>query len=280
LLSLNQTHQTICIDLGIDFIFYAGVINMMQWLMLMLCVFMIMAFFFLLSIPLRRNDIVDVGWGLGFALIAWAAYVLGDASGNVVIINWLVTLWAVRLVLHTGLRMIGKPEDSRYAAWRHDWKTFFYLRSFIYVYLLQGILMFVVTLPVAWANLYGAPVHPVWWFGLCVWIVGFSFEAIGDWQLKRFLADSANRGKICTVGLWRYTRHPNYFGEVTLWWGIYLMTLPHAAWYITLAGPLCITWLILYVSGVPLLEKPFEKNLAFQAYKNTTSAFFPWFPQS
>lgn len=237
--------------------------------------FMITAF--LVSVFLKRNDVVDVAWGLGFAMLAWVSYSFGTHHVKCLFMACLVTLWGLRLAFYTGLRMWGKPEDYRYAAWRKSWTSFFYLQSFVKIYLIQGFFMLIVMLPVVWAQHEVVSWGFFWPLGLALWSLGFFFEAVGDAQLRAFVRNPAHAGKICTVGLWRYTRHPNYFGEVTLWWGMFLITLPHDFWYVTIAGPLCITWLLLYVSGIPLLEKQFAGNKDFEVYKKETSPFFPWF---
>ena len=242
-----------------------------------LLVFGFMTAFFCVSVWLQRNDIVDVAWGLGFVLVAWASYFLGAGHLKSLLSSIPVTLWGLRLAYHTGIRMIGRPEDSRYAAWRTAWTTYFYLRSFVIVYMLQGFLLMIIALPVIAAHLTSYQCGYLWPIGLAIWVIGFACEVVADWQLKHFISQQQNHGKVCDVGLWRYSRHPNYFGEVTLWWGMYLLCLPHDYYVITLVGPLAITFLILYVSGVPMLEKEFENNQDYQLYKKRTSAFIPWF---
>ena len=146
--------------------------------------------------------------------------------------------------------------------------------------MLQGILLLMVAIPVIFVN--QAPAAPLGWFdlvGLTVWLTGFCFESVGDWQLLKFIRNPANTGKMMTSGLWRYTRHPNYFGEVTLWWGIWLMVLALPGGLISVVGPLTITFLILKVSGIPMLEKPYEDCPDFQEHKRRTSAFFPLPPR-
>jgi steroid 5-alpha reductase family enzyme len=153
-------------------------------------------------------------------------------------------------------------------------------RSFLQVFMLQGLLLLLVAIPVIFVN--QAPEAPLGWLdvlGLAIWMYGFAFEAIGDWQLLQFIRDPTNKGRLMTTGLWRYTRHPNYFGEVTLWWGIWLMTLTLPGGWLTIIGPLTITTLILKVSGIPMLEKPYEERTDFQEYKRRTSVFFPLPPQ-
>lgn len=228
-----------------------------------------------------RNDIADVAWGLGFILAAGTSLVAGNVySLRSLLISSLVLIWGIRLALHIYNRNRGKGEDPRYRKWREEWGRWFVPRSFLQVFILQGILLVMVAVPVIFIN--QAPVVPLGWFdlpGLTIWLTGFCFEAVGDLQLKRFLADPANKGRLMTSGLWRYTRHPNYFGEVTLWWGIWLMALPLQGGWVTIIGPLTISFLILKVSGIPMLEAPYEERADFQEYKRRTSAFFPLPPR-
>ena len=229
-----------------------------------------------------RNDIADVAWGLGFILAAGISLTAsGIYAPRGILISGLVLIWGIRLALHIHTRNSGKGEDPRYKKWREDWGRWFVLRSFLQVFMLQGVLLLMVAVPIVFANSVAA--RPLGWLdllGLLVWLYGFGFEAVGDWQLLMFIRNPANKGKLMTGGLWRYTRHPNYFGEVTLWWGVWLMTLTLPGGWFTIIGPLTITILILKVSGIPMLEKPYEDRADFQEYKRRTSAFFPLPPKS
>jgi steroid 5-alpha reductase family enzyme len=228
-----------------------------------------------------RNDIADVAWGLGFILVAGVSLVAaGVYPLRGLLVSGLVLVWGVRLALHIHSRNRGRGEDSRYRKWREEWGRWFVLRSFLQVFMLQGILLLLVAMPIIFVN--QAPAEPLGWLdllGLAIWLYGFGFEAIGDWQLLQFTRNPANKGKLMTSGLWRYTRHPNYFGEVTLWWGIWLMVLTLSGGWLTVIGPLTITFLILKVSGIPMLEKPYEERADFQEYQRHTSAFFPLPPK-
>jgi steroid 5-alpha reductase family enzyme len=228
-----------------------------------------------------RNDIADVAWGLGFILVAAVSLFAGNVhSPRGILASGLVLIWGLRLALHIHSRNRGRGEDPRYRQWREEWGKWFVLRSFLQVFMLQGILLLLVAVPIVFANT--APTGPLGWLdllGLLVWLYGFGFEAIGDLQLLKFIRNPANKGKLMTSGLWRYTRHPNYFGEVTLWWGIWLMTLNLPGGWLTVIGPLTITFLILKISGIPMLEKPYEDRADFQEYKLRTSAFFPLPPK-
>jgi steroid 5-alpha reductase family enzyme len=168
----------------------------------------------------------------------------------------------------------GKAEDFRYAQWRREWKHF-YLRSFLQVFMLQGLFLLIIAWPVMFINLAAPGAWHVWDVaGTVVWLIGFGFESIGDYQLAQFKKNPAHRGKLITTGLWRYTRHPNYFGEAVLWWGIFMIACAVSGW-ITVVGPLLITYLLRYVSGVPMLERKYANHPDFEEYKRKTSVFFP-----
>ena len=252
-----------------------------SYLQVFLVILVYMSGWFLLALWRRRNDLADIAWGGVFIVAALAATWWQPAvapRGRLVVI--LVILWGLRLAIHIGLRNLGKGEDERYRKWREEWGRHWLLRSFLQVFLLQGFLGYLISLPVLWIVFSGpSPWTALDALGLAVWLVGLFFEAMGDFQLAQFKKDPANRGRIIQHGLWRYSRHPNYFGEVTLWWGIYLLALstPGAWW--TIIGPLMITFLILKVSGIPLLEKKYVNNAAFQEYARRTSAFFPLPPR-
>jgi steroid 5-alpha reductase family enzyme len=231
-------------------------------------------FWFAISIIIKRNDVADFAWGLGFVALAWLSFILSPFSWLGIISNLLITIWGLRLAFHIFQRLKNKPEDPRYANWRKTWKHF-YLQSFFQVFFIQGGLLYLISVSVIFIN--NQAINTISYFsilGICIWILGFYFEAIADWQLKQFIRNPSNKGKIMQSGLWRYSRHPNYFGEVTMWWGIFIIAISnHGFW--TIISPLTITVLILFVSGIPLLEKKYQGNLEFEKYKKTTSIFIP-----
>jgi steroid 5-alpha reductase family enzyme len=242
-----------------------------------IALFLFVNAWFAVALILTRNDVADIAWGLGFVLAGWTAFAFSDQSARSVLVNALVTAWGLRLAWHIARRNARKPEDARYAAWRQEW-TWFRLRSYLQIFLLQGALLYVIALPMLF--IHAAPASALTVLdaaGVTVWLAGFYFEAIADAQLKRFLRDPANKGKIMDRGLWAYSRHPNYFGEVTQWWGVFLLALSLPYGFATIVGPLTITLLILFVSGVPLLEKKYAGRPDFEAYKKRTSVFVPWF---
>jgi steroid 5-alpha reductase family enzyme len=236
---------------------------------------------FMLSLIVRRNDIADIAWGIGIFLVALVSFLHVETAGPLqYALLVLAGLWGGRLSVRILLRNLKKEEDYRYKKWREEWR-WFYLRSFLQVYLLQGFLMIVVGYSFVHAGLFPSESAVGWlqWVGVAVWSVGYFFEVVGDWQLDKFLADESNRGKIMQTGLWRYSRHPNYFGEVTMWWGIWLMVAQLPFGLVTLISPIAITILIFRVSGIPMLEKKFAGNPEFEAYKQRTSVFFPLPPK-
>jgi steroid 5-alpha reductase family enzyme len=243
-------------------------------------VFVYMNFWFLFAVTFKRNDIADTVWGPGFMMLALIGAFFNPTNINV-LVALMVSLWALRLAWHIGSRLIKKrEEDRRYKNWRQGWGDKWVIRSWLNVFMFQGLLMLIVSLAFLPANLFdtGAK-NPLNLIGFLIFLIGFSFEAIGDWQLKKFISRSDKKSKVMQSGLWRYTRHPNYFGEVVLWWGIWLATGGTPYFFLGIIGPLSITFLILKVSGIPLLEQKYVNDPDFEEYKKRTNAFFPWFPK-
>ncbi len=236
---------------------------------------------FMIALKLRRNDVADIAWGADFIVLALAGqFTVAAVSIRGLLVLALLTAWGLRLSLHIGLRNRGKPEDPRYREWREEWGAHASVRAFFQVFLLQGFLAVVILLPATYILAHRS--SDFTWIdalGAAVWLVGFGFEVVGDLQLARFKNDPGNRGRVITSGLWKYTRHPNYFGEVTLWWGLWLMACSIPGGWRTVLGPATITWLILFVSGIPLLEKKYEGIVEFKEYRGRTSAFFPFPPR-
>jgi steroid 5-alpha reductase family enzyme len=232
----------------------------------------------LLSLRLRDASIADVFWGPGFALVAVFAMALSPPSGRSVLLAVLTTAWGLRLAIYIGARWKKrKEEDRRYQAMRATWGERFPLVSLFTVFLLQGLLLWVVSLPLqAGAALGAAQMLGLKdTVGVLVFAIGLGFEAVGDAQLARFLRDPASRGQVMTTGLWRYTRHPNYFGDALLWWGLGVIGSATGAWW-CLCGPALMTFLLVRVSGVSLLEKDIAgRRPDYGAYVRRTSAFLP-----
>jgi len=234
-----------------------------------------------LSVRLRDASVVDVFWGPGFAAIAWTSLLVAGPSGRGLLLASLATAWGLRLGVHLARRRRGHGEDRRYGAMRAARGSRFALISFFTVFLLQAALMWTVSLPIqAGAALgSGEPLGTLDAAGVAVFAVGLWFEAAADAQLARFLADPGSRGRVIQTGLWRYTRHPNYFGDSLVWWGLGLASLATGAWW-ALLGPALMTVLLLRVSGVTLLEQTIgERRPGYAEYASRTSAFFPWPPR-
>ena len=235
-----------------------------------------------ISLALRDSSIVDIYWGFGFVVLAWTATVLVGWEGGVQALSLaLVSAWGLRLTLHLGRRNIGKGEDPRYVAMRAKAGDSWPIRSLFQVFWLQGVIMWVVSLPVLATVTAGddSPTVVLLALGVLAWAKGLFFEAVGDWQLDRFKADPANRGKVMDRGLWRYTRHPNYFGDSMVWWGLGLIACSIGAWW-TLIGPALITFMLVRVSGKALLEKGMAATRpGYAEYVGRTSGFIPWPPK-
>lgn len=234
---------------------------------------------YFLAILLRNNSIVDSLWGVGFVAAALISYLLGSRSLPSLLVLVLVTLWGLRLFFHITIRNWGKGEDFRYAKWRAEWGRWWVVRTLLQVFLLQWLLLQLVSLPIILAMT--APALPSWILvtGISIWTLGFLFEAIGDYQLTIFKKNPKSKGQLMTTGLWSLTRHPNYFGEATLWWGIALIAFAGTGNPIAFVGPLVIDFLLLYVSGIPLLEAKYQGRADWQAYAARTPAFFPRLPR-
>ena len=243
-----------------------------------------MSALFVIATVAKNNGVADIGYGIAFiVLIGTALFLSPSVSSSMMLIALLPLIWGIRLATRIYKKNNGKPEDFRYKAWRDAWGSSFLLRSFFQVYMLQGLVVFVVALPVTLAIAYpGLGAMPALvWIGVALWCIGFFFEAVGDAQLDAFLKNPVNKGKIMTSGLWRYSRHPNYFGESLMWWGIALAcSVLSSVPLLGFIGPLLITFLLLKVSGVPLLEKHFEGNPDWEAYKARTSVFIPQPPKA
>ena len=235
-----------------------------------------------LSVQLRNASIADVCWGAGFVVLAWVYCLLSPGMTER---SWmtaaLITLWGVRLSIHIFRRNLGRGEDQRYQAMRASQGPGFWWRSLFTVFWLQGAILWFVALPLLAAVRTAQPGFTVLdGLGVVLFAVGFGFEAIGDYQLARFRADSSNHGRVLDSGLWRYTRHPNYFGDATMWWGIYLIAASTPGGWLTVPGPALMTLLLVRVSGVTLLEKGLEASKPdYRAYVARTPAFFPWLPR-
>lgn len=226
----------------------------------------------------ENNGLQDVAWGAGFVVASIYSYFLSATESlNGSIITLFVVIWGGRLTYYLFKRNWNKPEDKRYVAMRKNWEGKNpRLQAYLKVFIFQMILLLIIVQPVLLANTsMGNGLNWINYIGIGVWIIGFFFEVVGDYQLKKFKEKPESKNKLMTEGLWKYTRHPNYFGEATMWWGIFLISLVSTRSLIGIVGPATITYLLLFVSGVPMLEKKYDGREDFEAYKKRTSKFFP-----
>lgn len=242
----------------------------------------LMTLLWVASLILRNSSIVDIFWGPGFVLANWVYFALTHEgyAGRKWLIGVIVTVWGLRLGSHILWRNRGKGEDFRYRQLREKAPGRWWWQSFFVVFLLQVAWMWLISAPLLAAQIGEAPARLIWldYAALALWGVGFFFEAAGDWQLARFKAVPTNKGKVLDRGIWRYTRHPNYFGDATQWWAFYLVGAAAGSWW-TVFSPIIFTALLLRVTGVLRLEMSLvETKPQYREYIETTSAFVPWFP--
>jgi steroid 5-alpha reductase family enzyme len=253
------------------------------WLIGLGVVLALMTVVWLVSVLRRDASLVDRVWGLSFVALAATYASFGDGAGpRTTLLLVLVSVWGFRLSGYITWRNWGDGEDKRYQAMRRRSRGSFAARSLVTVFWLQALLAWLISLPLLAAATAPEPPGLGWldYLGAAVWLVGFLFEAVGDAQLQRFLADPANRGKVMDRGLWRYTRHPNYFGDTTLWWGYFLIALATGAWWAAL-GSATMTLFIVKVSGVALTERNMGKSSreGHEEYVRRTNAFIPGPPK-
>jgi steroid 5-alpha reductase family enzyme len=242
----------------------------------------LMILLWLVSLLLKNSSIVDIFWGTGFVISGWVYFALTPDGfpTRKLLLMILTTIWGLRLSLYILYRNWGKEEDFRYQVWRKEAGAAWWWRSFFKVFLLQGILMWIISTPLLAAQFRSTPdrLTVLDFIGAAVWAIGFFFEVAGDFQLARFKANPANKGKVMDRGVWRFTRHPNYFGDSAQWWGYYLIATSAGGWW-TVFSPIIMTLFLLRVSGVALLEKTLETRPGYKEYIESTSAFVPWFPR-
>lgn len=242
-----------------------------------------MSLLWVISLFLKNSSIVDIFWGTGFVFTSWITFsrtieTVGPRDWLILI---LVTIWGLRLSLYVLWRNAGKGEDFRYARWRKDAGESWWWKSYFKVFLLQGLIMWVIGAPLTSVQLPGAKdaLGILDYIGAAGWGVGFFFETVGDAQLAKFKANRENRDQLLRTGVWRYTRHPNYFGDAAQWWGFYLIALASGAWW-TFFSPIWMTFLLVKVSGVAMLERTLKKSKpGYKDYTKKTNAFIPWFPK-
>jgi steroid 5-alpha reductase family enzyme len=240
-----------------------------------------MVFAWVISILKKDAGVTDIFWGLGFVFIAWVSFLVGEGYfWRGLFLTMFTTIWGLRLTIHILIRNWGQPEDRRYQAFRKRYGDQFWYKSLYTVFGLQAILMWIISFVIQDGITSSLPLRLTWLdaSGALIWVIGFVLEALADWQLSSFKRDPGNQGKVMDKGLWAFSRHPNYFGESLIWWGIFIITLstPRSLW--TIISPILITFLLLRVSGVRMLERTINKRRPeYEAYSRNTSAFIPWF---
>jgi len=237
-----------------------------------------------LSLRLKDVSIVDVAWGANGALLAVSTFLLSQGfPPRKILLTGMTVIWGARLTFHIARRKAGSEEDFRYAAMRARRPDTFPTRSLVTVFLLQALLIWAISIPVQVGQIHSVPssLTPLDLAGLVVWALGTLLEAVADLQLARFLADESNQGRVMDRGLWRYSRHPNYFGESLVWWGIFLVAASTPGGWGTIFSPLLMTYFLMRVSGVPMLEEALaERREGYREYMQRTSPFLPWPPRS
>lgn len=248
-----------------------------------LVIFVYMSILFLIAQKIRNNAIVDIGWGFGFVIIALSSLLYtGNTSTKAILVASMVTLWGARLGIYLWRRAAGKPEDFRYANFRKQWGNRVKIKAFFRVFMLQGTIMLLVAFPIMLVidKDISSSLDAFALLGVLLWIVGYFFQVVGDAQLSSFKKRRVSKEEVLMTGLWKYTRHPNYFGEACMWWGIAIVVLPIENGYWGLLSALFMNILLLKVSGVPFLDKRYEGNEQYQAYKKKTNRFVPWLPKT
>jgi len=263
----------------------------LQYIIPVVTIFIYFTTLYFVAEKKKNYSIVDIGWGAGFVLVAivsgiWNFLLTGTLTLTTIFIMIVTAIWGIRLSSHIYKRNHGKPEDFRYVAMRERYAKMKYPKfaAYLRIFVTQALFMFIVSLPItigiARPILQSALLsYVLLGLGALIWIIGFIFESVGDAQLAKFIKNPANKGKIMDQGLWRYTRHPNYFGESAMWFGVGIAASSVSFGFIGLISPIVITYLLVFVSGVPLLEKAMMERPGFAEYASKTSVFIPWFPK-
>lgn len=248
-----------------------------------LLILLLSTLLWLLSVIIKDVSIVDLFWGLSYVIVnAFYFFVTDDWNTRKLLLLFLVSIWGLRLFIYLSIRNIGKGEDFRYQQFRKDYgPERYWWVSFFQTFLLQGILILLVSLPLLGVNASSSSgdLNMLDYLAILLWIIGFVFEAGGDYQLSRFKKNANNKGKVLNTGFWKYTRHPNYFGDFAVWWAFGFFSLA-AGTYWPIIGSAIMTILLMRVSGVTLLEKTLKSTKPqYAEYIQKTNAFFPWFPK-
>jgi len=253
----------------------------MELVALALAVFIYVTCAFAIAWRAGRLDIIDIAWSGAFIVIAIGSFMSGSRGVLQLFVTGLVCVWGIRLAYYIFRRVRqSAKEDPRYTAMRAKWRSNPALNAYLRIFIVQGVLAVIVAMSVVVINLSGESALSPWFYiGGLIWLAGFLFESIGDQQLRHHLADPQKKGTLMTTGLWRYTRHPNYFGEAMQWWGIWVISLGVPFGWLSIIAPATITYLLLFVSGVPLTEQRFVGRPGWSDYEKRTSKFLPLPPK-
>ncbi len=231
--------------------------------------------FFIVATIIKNNSIVDIGWGLGFVLTSWILFFIsGEFSLIKIIMNIMISLWGLRLFYYILKRNIFEEEDFRYANWRKAWGKWVIPRAFIQVFMLQGLFQFMIGSTSYYINTSTLDFKVISLIGVFIWVIGYYFEVVGDRQLKMHIKSSKNKS-LLTTGLWSITRHPNYFGEALIWWGIFVFAVLNNVPIYYMISPLTIT-IVLYFISTPLLEEKMKLKEGWDEYSKNTAMFVPY----
>lgn len=231
-----------------------------------LVIWLYVTIWFVIAMIKKDNSIVDIAWGMGFMVVAWWQY-FHFPHEHSTLLTIMVTLWGVRLATYLFFRNWSEGEDWRYKQMREGWQGSFVLNSYFKIFILQGSLMFIISLVLMQQPVETTSNSAIFsYLGMAIFTIGFLWESIADFQLKQFKSKPENKGKFMQSGLWKYSRHPNYFGEILVWWGIYIFTISYGKWYLFIISPVTITFLLLKVSGIPFLQKKQSKSDKYEAY--------------
>jgi steroid 5-alpha reductase family enzyme len=256
---------------------------MILFLQAALIILVLVTLLWIWSVIIKNVSIVDIFWGFGFVVVnTFYVFMSGELNTRKILILTLVGIWGLRLAIYLAWRNIGKGEDFRYKEFRRNYgpKRYWWF-SYFQTFLLQGVLIMIISLPLLGINssTSSGDLNLLDFLGIIVWLIGFAFEAGGDFQLARFKRDFANKGKVLNTGFWKYTRHPNYFGDAVVWWAYAIFSIA-AGSYWQIIGAVVMTLLIIKISGVALLEKTLNNTKPeYREYIRKTSSFFPWFPK-
>lgn len=253
-----------------------------MYLEVLLVLFTYFFLLFVLGQIVKDNSIVDIGWGFGYVIAAvYTFFRSGHYGLRTTLITLMITVWGLRLTYYLAKRNLGKPEDYRYVKMRKRWgDSFALVKAFFNVYFLQFAVMAVVSLPIVNASI--NPDQSIHWFnylGIFLWALGFFFEVVGDYQLRKFKENPKNKGEIMDQGVWSLTRHPNYFGDASMWFGIFFIAVTNLGNVWTIISPIVMTVFLYFVSGVRMLEKRYEGNEKYDEYKKHVSKFIPRLPK-